>query len=438
MAEDGKQDWIYGTVLVLVLLLVGISLILDYGRGVDLGYVNFFIVLIGFGVVAALVLGVISMGLDGDGYKPNIIDSSSVRGLADRPWSRTIAAGILFLIFIGGGLFTQSSIIPIVNPYDASTLIAKGSTLSTDHSQFATALRAGVYPGFGEDVAGFVFTSITTFGLLLLFKRFDEDALNDGLLFGISAFLSCVLWGFVFASAHALAYGSNAPAFIFAWLYGSVTQFVNQLVGAPVSILAHIGHNFVIVASLSIAACVGTFCAGFLFLPRGLLMKPMTHSRKGFAGLIWIIGLVVIVVIAIAAAVWHYSGDAAAAPTGNSVVLADVQLNVLCKYNAVPPPYDRAPYYIRCENPPGLSAQYGLAYKRDGFCTDTTGLTPTKSLQSCMQDFVSETKCKDVTPTWDIRHEQESANLDHLYHKFNCSAMTDEELRTLLGSRTNG
>src|SRR4051812_45907332 len=99
MAEDGKQDWIYGTVLFLLLILVGFSLILDYGRGVDIRYVSFFIVLIAFGLVAALVLGAVSMGLDGDGYKPSIVDSSSVRGLADKPWSRTIAAGVLFIIF---------------------------------------------------------------------------------------------------------------------------------------------------------------------------------------------------------------------------------------------------------------------------------------------------------------------------------------------------
>lgn len=307
MADSEKQDWAYSIVLFLLLILIGISLILDYGQGVDIRYVSFFIVLIAFGLVAALVLGAVSMGLDGDGYKPSIIDSSSVRGLADIPWSRTIAAGVLFVIFLGGGLFTQSSIIPIVNPYDSSTLIAKGSTLSTDHSKYATALRSGVYPGFGEDVAGFLFTSITTFILLLLCKRFDEDALNEGWLFGICAVIACIIWGFVFASAHALAYGSNAPAFIFAWLYGSVTQFVNQLVGAPVSILAHIGHNFIIVASLSIAACAGTVCFGFLFIPRGLLMKA--HGRKAqLATMTFIVVGIAILLALVAFLIMHFAG----------------------------------------------------------------------------------------------------------------------------------
>lgn len=433
MADEGKQDWIYGTVLVLLLLIVGISLILDYGRGVDIRYVSFFIILIAFGVVAALALSVISMGIDGDGYKPNLFDSSSVRGLADKPWSRTIAAGILLVIFFGGGLFTQSSIIPIVNPYDSSTLIAKGSTLGTDHSKYATALRSGVYPGFGEDVAGFLFTSITTFVLLLFFKKWDEDAFSDGLLFGISAFLSCILWGFVFASAHALAYGSNAPAFIYAWLYGSVTQFINQLVGAPVSILAHIAHNFVIVASLSVAVCVGTLCSAFVFIPRGGFVK----NRKGNA---WIFGIVMVAVFAaiIGAVLYVHGTDEPTTITNSSTILGDVQVNVLCEYNAPPPPYGKVPYYIRCENPLGLDVHYGLGYKRDGFCIDTNGSSPTASLQTCMKDFVSETKCKDVTSVSDTDYEERRQGLDRIYHKFNCSSMTDAELQTLLGSRTNG
>ncbi len=302
MAEDEKQDLLYTVVLSLLLVIVGINLILDYGRGVDAQYINFFIVLIGFGLVGGLVLAAYSKWLGEDGYEPNIIDSSSVRGLADKPWSRTIAAAVLFVIFLGGGLFTQSSIIPIVNPYDASTLIAKGSELSTEHGKYATALRSAVYPGFGEDVAGFLLTSATTYIILLLFKRFDEDALNDGWLFGISAFLACVLWGFIFASAHALAYGSNVPAFIFAWMYGAVTQFVNQLVGAPVSILAHIAHNFIIVASLSIAACAGTLCLGVLCIPRGLLMTPSKPSgRKGQLELYVLGGVAIAVLLAIAA-----------------------------------------------------------------------------------------------------------------------------------------
>jgi hypothetical protein len=117
---------------------------------------------------------------------------------------------------------------------------------------------------------------------LLVLRRFDEEALSDKLLFLLCTIIACVLWGFMFASAHSIAYGANDPAFISAWIYGSVSQFVNQLVGAPVSILAHIGHNFLIVASLSIAACVGTLCAGFVFLPKDwLLLGPRAWRSRG-------------------------------------------------------------------------------------------------------------------------------------------------------------
>jgi hypothetical protein len=311
MAEEGKQDWIYGTALILLVIIVGFSLVLDYGHGVDIRYVSFFIVLLGFGLLAAIVLAVVSLGIDGDGYKPNLIDSSDVRMLAPLPWSRTIAAGVLLLIFLGGGLFAQSSVIPIVNPYDSTTLIAKGSELSLDHNRFTTALRSGVYPGFGEDIAGFLFTSVATIGLLFLFRRIDEDALEDKLLFVISALLACVAWGFLFASAHSMAYGANEPAFVNAWIYGTVSQLTNQLVGAPVSILAHFAHNFLIVASLSIAACVGGLCAAVFLIPKSWLRRGVpVKSRKGQLELYLLVGVAIAVLFAIIAfAIGHFSGN---------------------------------------------------------------------------------------------------------------------------------
>ena len=69
-------------------------------------------------------------------------------------------------------------------------------------------------------------------------------------------------------------------------------------------------------------------------------------------------------------------------PTTQMEALSDTEANILCEYNTPPSPHGQTPYYIRCENPVGLDGRYGLAYKRDGFCTDNNG---TASTDACIE-----------------------------------------------------
>ena len=120
-----------------------------------------------------------------------------------------------------------------------------------------------------------------------------------------------------------------------------------------------------------------------------------------------------------------------------ATALADMNTNIICEYHDPPPPYGHTPYYITCRDMFQIDVHYGLAYKRDGSCTDTIGITPSGSLRYCFADFISETKCKDVTPEYDVSQEQYVSNPYHIYRKVICSPMSDAELQTLLQSPTN-
>lgn len=264
MAKDTeKKDGLSSTILVLLLLLVMGMLALDAGRGVDPRYISIFTGLLAFGITGSLAVLALRYFSDNDGYRPELFDSSPVRLLANIPYSRTIAAIVLMVVFIAGAA-NQGSVIPIINPYDSTTLLTQ-ETLST-HSQTGTILRGSIYPGFGEEITGYLITSILVFIQLALWKKFDNDAFDNIALFILSAIVASGIWAITFSTAHTLAYGANAPAYLSAAFFGFTTQLTNQLVGAPVSILAHVAHNALVISSFSIAIAIGS--AALLFIPK--------------------------------------------------------------------------------------------------------------------------------------------------------------------------
>lgn len=339
MGNDETHDigWSIGYILLLVGVLV--LLVTDAGRGLDLRYVSLFTGLLVAGIVGVIALLVADkiLEIDDDEYTPTIISSSPSRGLAGH-WGFKLA-GMLFLvgIFVGGSAVSQTALIPVIDPFDSTTLVTSAN-IDTISGTFLNAGRSGLYPGVAEDTLGWVFVTILTLGLLWLWRRLIDDANSILPIVVFSGLISCAVWGIVFATAHQLAYGISGNAYIGAALYGFLSQLVNFLVGAPVSIVAHFLHNFWIIFTAGLAISIGgiiasspntTAAAGAIF------MRRSATSRKGQAG-VWIL-IAAVAVLLIGGAAYYISTQNG----GNTLSLqpactdfVDVQPAVTCSLTA--------------------------------------------------------------------------------------------------------
>jgi hypothetical protein len=268
-AGDENHDTLTSAALILGMCLVLAFLVLvEPSNGLDQNYIRFYQDLGITTIILLLVLwavGALSFEDDDVGSSP--VSSGEARGLASYGWwPRAIAAVLLLIVFVAFAGNQQHSFIPIINPYDASHLYLPGQTLSTVHGSLATATRTGLYAGVFEDGCGYVFVLLITLLLLiLLWKRFDEDAFSNTGYVIASIVISSILWGVTFASAHKLVYGLDTQAYTDAFIYGFLSQLANALVGAPVSILAHFGHNFIVVLGYSILFSIGGAAAFILY-----------------------------------------------------------------------------------------------------------------------------------------------------------------------------
>lgn len=284
-----EHDWIPTSITLIVAVIVVAILATEVGRGVDPAYVYDEATFIIIGVVGVLVLWVLSPKGDED-YNATLFDSNR---LAGNWWARGIALAVLLIAFVGGSLATGQHSFgpPIINPYDASKLITPGETFSTQGA-FITSLRSSIYPGIGEELLGWVITT----GLVLLFLYLlgllfdDDDPWDNTALIVVSIILAAATWAFLFATAHALAYGLDSTAYWSAAAFGFFGELANQFTGAPVSILAHIAHNFFIVLGYSIAVSIGSYKVA------GAIIGGKIMNKQGKA-IIWII-LVAAIIIA--------------------------------------------------------------------------------------------------------------------------------------------
>jgi hypothetical protein len=262
MAE-GKKGIIVSLSIMLTLMLILGFLVFDSTHGVSQQYVLLFLGIYFFSIIGCIVFllwGLIKHD-DDETFAPRIYDDNEDRPLSGHAFFKIAGMILLALVFAGWEIAQQSSVIPIINPYNAANLIT-ANQLSTISSTTLTALRSGIYAGFGEDMAGFVMSTIFTLIILLIFKSFSEEPFESKPLIALAILTSSLLWGVFFATAHELAYGINIQAYISAFAYGFSSQFVNQLVGAPVSILAHFTHNFIVIFSAGMSLSIGGIPAG--------------------------------------------------------------------------------------------------------------------------------------------------------------------------------
>lgn len=305
MTKESEWDRGSSALVIALLIVVGIILVTEIGRGVDARYVY------GFGIFAlAAIIGALALWLfsdwyreDDDEYEPLFFDGSRIGS----DWRVRLGAMlVLTVLFTGGLVGTQRAFIPTINPYNAGELIDPGAQLFSSEGTFITGLRTGSYPGFIEELLGMVFVLALTWAQLkVIWRRVDEEAASNPLWIGLAMVLSCLAWAFVFASAHQQVYGLDQEAYAAAFAFGFTGQLTNQIVGAPVSILAHFTHNFVVVVGFSIALSIG---GAFAFVRGDFMIKAKRSIVRGRQGSTVLWGSLALAVIALVVVAAYFLG----------------------------------------------------------------------------------------------------------------------------------
>lgn len=279
------------------LIVIAVLLVLDSTHGLDQRYINIFGWLVVIDILAVLVFAFFSMARrdNEESYTPTIIDTSSPRGLAPYFWAKIAAAIVLTVLFVGGALLAKASIIPVIDPYDATKLISSSTLTGT----FLDAGRSSIYPSVIEDTTNWVLITSLTLFFLFLARRAIKEADSIPFIVVPIIIVSSIISAFIFATAHQLAYGINGPAYFGAFLWFFVSGALNSIVGAPVSIIAHFLHNFVLVFSLGVAFSIGGIAAASnatKVLSGGIFMKRSTKKRQSYSGIIAITAILALLV----------------------------------------------------------------------------------------------------------------------------------------------
>lgn len=188
-----------------------------------------------------------------------LADDSKARFLS-HPLARFLSVTVVCIAVVAT-VTVAGSLVGVPNPYSSEPLSA---SILNENSLLVSVFSISFYAGLFEEAVVFAINSVIIFAIMFSLRRVKKGLESNPFVFAfVSAFVTAI-GAFIFTIAHARAYGLNDQAFLSAFFFSWIVQFLNQITGLFVSWIPHMLNNGIVVFSSETTFAIGGSLAMFL------------------------------------------------------------------------------------------------------------------------------------------------------------------------------